>query len=441
MTITDISLRYRLPEAFIRQLLPLLQEEADAFFASYDQPAERGIRFREERVPIPGDELCGAVPYAKNSWYLSADSKAGAFPLHDAGAYYIQEPSAMAAVAALSPCDGDRMLDLCASPGGKSTQAAGWASLALLVSNEPIPSRAQVLSGNIERMGIQNAIVTCAYPEQLARKWPGFFDKILVDAPCSGEGMFRRHPETIAEWSPDSPLRCHQRQVQILNEAAKMLRAGGRMAYSTCTFNSIENENTIHVFLQSHPHFRLIPFHLDGFPDAQSGMLRIWPHRFRGEGHFVALLEKQENIADETAGVLPVALPKPDRNAVSLFKGLADDLGIAASPNAQFGNRLLCAPDCLPPLDGIKTLRVGLHLAEQRGRILLPDHAMALALPIEKRFEIDEAHCAAYLHGETLTCSEHLRGYYAIVYQGWQMGFGKASGGQMKNHYPKGIRK
>lgn len=429
------------PDAYTAQMRSLLKEEANAFFASYADAPWRGIRFRDERRPLPASELLGPIPYAKNAFYLHADSKAGACPLHEAGAYYIQEPSAMAAATVLCPQKGDRVLDLCAAPGGKSTQLAMSAPMALLAANEPIPSRTQILSGNIERMGITNAIVTCAYPQQLASKWPGFFDRILVDAPCSGEGMFRRHPETVAEWSPETPQRCHQRQVEILRAAASMLREGGRMVYSTCTFNTIENENTISVFLNEHPHFHLIPISVPGLSDAPSGTLRLFPHTFRGEGHFIALLEKNKDASDVSETAKSISTLAPDRQALSLFSDFAEEMGLSILPNMQQGNRLFFVPSGVPPLDGIKTLRTGLHLAEIRGKNLFPDHALALSVPIKKRFEIDEKQAAAYLHGETLECPDEMRGYYVISYQGYQLGFGKASDGQMKNHYPKGLRK
>ena len=440
MTSTSISKQYDLPEDYVQQLLPLLKDEADAFFASYDAPPCRGIRFRDHRVVLPLRELEGPIPYAKNAFYLSADSKAGALPLHDAGAYYIQEPSAMAAAAVLAPQDGDRVLDLCAAPGGKSTQLAASAALSLLVCNEPIPSRAQVLSGNIERMGIANAIVTCAYPDRLAEQWAGFFDKILVDAPCSGEGMFRKHPEARAEWTSDSPQRCHERQVDILNSAAKMLRVGGRMVFSTCTFNDIENENSVFAFLKTHSNFKLLPIHISGLPDADTGMLRLWPHRFRGEGHFVALLEKTDAAPEEASPVLSSDSAPPTKAEQAAFLLFNHELGFPVQPNLCQGNRLFSVPEALPPLKGIRVLRMGLHLGEIRGKVFLPDHALALALPAQKRFEIDNSAVVDYLHGDTLPCDETLRGYYAISYKGFQLGFGKASAGQMKNHYPKGLR-
>ncbi len=431
----------QLPDAFVQQLLPILREESGAFFASYLNDPLRGIRFRGERIPLPASELTGKIPYAKNAYYLAPDSKAGMLPFHDAGAYYIQEPSAMAAAAVLQPQAGDRVLDLCAAPGGKSTQLAMSASLGLLVANEPIPSRAQILSGNIERMGIRNAVVTAAYPQQLAEKWPRFFDRILVDAPCSGEGMFRRHPETIAEWSADAPEICHHRQVEILDAAAKMLRAGGYMVYSTCTFNWTENEQSVSSFLQTHPNFRLSPFAIHGLPPSTDGTLRLWPHKFPGEGHFVALLHKEDVLPEERdACLLNEPVFAPDKQSAAVFSAFAKEMGADITANMQRGNRLFAMPAAMPPLSGIKTLRTGLHLAELRGKNLFPDHAFALSVAMSKKWAIHPDLAAAYLHGDTLNCPESLRGYYAIDYCGFQLGFGKASNGQMKNHYPKGLR-
>ncbi len=416
---------YPLPPAFIENMRPLLGAEMDAFLASYEQPALRGIRFRDERRPLPEEELTGIIPYARNAYNLCPGSAAGASPLHEAGAYYIQEPSAMTAAAVLAPEDGDRVLDLCAAPGGKSTQLAMSAQLALLVSNEPVFSRAQILSRNIERMGIHNAVVTCAYPPALSEKWPQFFDKILVDAPCSGEGMFRRHPETRAEWTIAAPQSCAARQLSILRDAARMLRTGGRMAYSTCTFNHWENEGTIAAFLKEHHNFRLVPFALPGLPAAPEGMLRIWPHKMPGEGHFVALLEKTALGDNEpTNPACIAALPGPNRAAADAFSAFCQETGCVPPPvcNAVFSGKLLSAPAVLPDLSKIRTLRIGLQLGEMRGKVFLPDHAMALSAGFERQFSIAAEQAASYLHGDTLPCGDRLRGYYAVTWNDWQLG-------------------
>lgn len=438
--ITNNVLAYPLSTAFLQQMQQMLGDRFDAFRASYEQPALRGIRFRDERRPLPQTELGGTVPYAVNACYLQQDSKAGALPLHEAGAYYIQEPSAMSAAAVLAPRDGERVLDLCAAPGGKSTQLAMSAKLKLLVANEPIPNRAQILSRNIERMGIANAIVTSAYPEQLAEKWSSFFDKILVDAPCSGEGMFRKHPETRSEWNEQSPARCAERQLDILTSAAKMLRGGGQMVYSTCTFNQWENEGVLNAFLSSHPQFHLCPFSLPGLPDAPQGYLHLWPHEVRGEGHFVALLEKDD--CEERAAVSSPLLPV-DKHTAQLVRDFFVSAGCeqVLTPNAVFAGRPVLVPEGYPDLRGVRTLRVGLHLGEIKGKVFIPDHAVSLSVPFKETVALDDAQVLAYLHGDVLPCNESMKGFVVLSYNGYQIGFGKASGGMIKNHYPKGLRK
>ena len=234
-------------------------------------------------------------------------------------------------------------------------------------------------------------------------------------------------------------MRCHLRQVEILRSAAIMLKPGGHMVFSTCTFNSTENENTVAVFLREHPDFSLRPIHVPGLPQADSGMLRLMPHRFRGEGHFVALLQKSEG--DHTSALSSAIFSKPEKNAISAFSDFAKDMNCNIMLNAQIGSRLFLLPSDLPPLDGIRVLRTGLHIGEMRGRIFAPDHALALAEPMQKAFDIDEPQAFAYLHGDVLPCDESMRGYYTVRYRGFPMGFGKATGGQMKNHYPKGLRK
>ena len=436
MQTPDISL----PTAFLNNMKSILGPDYEAFLSSYNQPALRGLRFRSKPPQSVEPDLQGRILYAKNAHYLSLDSLAGATPLHEAGAFYIQEPSAMTAAAVLNAQDGDRVLDLCAAPGGKSTQLAMSANLSLLVANEPIANRAQILSRNIERMGIPNAIVTSAYPHQLASKWPKFFDKILVDAPCSGEGMFRKHPETRAEWNGQSPLRCAERQLDILTSAAKMLRDGGRMVYSTCTFNQYENEGVVAQFLEAHPNFHLCAFSLPSLPAAEQGFLHLWPHQIKGEGHFVALLEKDGDALPASA---KPALPPIDRKSTLQITEFFDSIGCTSSliPNALFGGRPVYVPDCTPDLSGIRTLRAGLHLGELKGKVFIPDHAVALSIPFHQTIALDDTQILSYLHGDTIPCNETLKGFVVLSYQGYQIGFGKASDGMIKNHYPKGLRK
>lgn len=430
-----------LPSDFIRQMQEQLQEDFPSFYDSYNHVPFRGIRFRHDNSCLNPDETLSRIPYAHNAWYLKDDSMCGSNPLHEAGAYYIQEPSAMAACAVLSPQAGDKVLDLCAAPGGKSTQICMQADVSLLVANEPNPSRARILSSNIERMGIKSALVTCALPHQLSETWPRFFDRILVDAPCSGEGMFRRHPEARTEWHSGLPLSCHHRQTEILHHASLMLRSGGIMVYSTCTFNTTENELTIESFLRSHQNFKLLPIRIDGLPNAETGMLRLWPHHFPGEGHFIALLQKEDCLQDEKRSASPGFFPLPSREMKTAYNLLADEIGSDSSASGIFGPFLISAPSVVPNVDHIHLIRAGLHLGEMKGKVFYPAHALPLAEPIKKRIDLSFAEIRQYLHGDTLPCSASCRGFYALSFGRFLFGMGKAADGIIKNLYPKGLRK
>jgi len=285
----------RYPAAFLDECREILKDEFPAFLRALALPPRRALRLNPQRN---GAEQAAApflpdgaprVPWEPLGRYLAADAKPGAGIAHAAGAFYLQDASAMAPVAALDPRPGERVLDLCAAPGGKSGQiAARLNGRGFLLSNEIEFSRARILLGNLERLGVTNAFVTSAPAEALARALPAFFDRVLVDAPCSGEGMFRRDPEAASQWNPDAPAGCAARQTAILNDAARMVRPGGKLVYSTCTFNRLENEGTVREFLRAHPDFEPDAFDLPGVGASQDGCLRLWPHRIEGEGHFLA---------------------------------------------------------------------------------------------------------------------------------------------------------
>ena len=285
----------RYPAAFLDECREILKDEFPAFLRALALPPRRALRLNPQRN---GAEQAAApflpdgaprVPWEPLGRYLAADAKPGAGIAHAAGAFYLQDASAMAPVAALDPRPGERVLDLCAAPGGKSGQiAARLNGRGFLLSNEIEFSRARILLGNLERLGVANAFVTSASAEALARVLPAFFDRVLVDAPCSGEGMFRRDPEAASQWNPDAPAGCAARQTAILNDAARMVRPGGKLVYSTCTFNRLENEGTVREFLCAHPDFEPDAFELPGVGASQDGCLRLWPHRIEGEGHFLA---------------------------------------------------------------------------------------------------------------------------------------------------------
>ena len=442
-------MNHPLPQAFIARMRAQLGPDADAYFSALEEPYRRGVRLNPRKnSPMPEGAL-DPVPWnAEHGRYLTQDSAAGLDPLHEAGAYYIQEPSAMAPAALLAPRPGERVLDLCAAPGGKSTQIAdALAGQGLLVCNEPVPSRAKILSRNIERMGVSNALVVSAEPEKLAPLWPECFDAVLVDAPCSGEGMFRRHPETRAEWDEGSPEGCAARQSYILRCAVAMLKPGGRLAYSTCTLNEIENEQVVAQLLREHPELRAVPFTLPighgRLLEAPNGMAHLYPHQLEGEGHFVALFEKAQGDSQDLFRPAHEQLAKPQKPLLNAYEAFAKPFGPLPCANAQLGDALLCCPD-LPPLKGIKVLRAGLQLGTLKGKVFAPDHALAMALPQPYAlptvaFTREEA--LRYQSGETLAVSEALSGYALPTYHGLALGFGKASSGQLKNHYPKGLRR
>ena len=283
-----------LPESFKDRIRRQLGDELPAFLLAIEKPPEHGIRMNPNK-PCEADVrwMTGdRIPWETNGWYLNQDETPGSTIWHEAGAFYLQDPAAMIPVNVLDPKPGEYILDLCAAPGGKSTQIGiAMQGKGLLVCNEPVPKRAQILSRNLERMGILNAAAICAMPEQLAGKWPDGFDAVLVDAPCSGEGMFRKDRNTRDEWTQEKAAGCAARQREILSSAAKLVRPGGRMVYSTCTFNPEENEENVAWFLQEHREWETEPFRRKGI-DGLNGMITCWPHRLRGEGQFAALLRR-----------------------------------------------------------------------------------------------------------------------------------------------------
>ena len=455
----DQSLLAALPEGYAAQMRRLLGEAGFfAYMESLARAPERALRVNlllcpDGAPPCEIEGLADPVPWARGAYFVEGDARPGLSPLHEAGLFYLQEPSALSAVSALDPRPGERVLDLCAAPGGKSTQiAALMGGRGLLVCNEPVPSRAQTLSRNVERMGVKNAVVTCAMPHELAKRFPAFFDRILVDAPCSGEGMFRRQIEARGEWNIHAPQGCAERQMEILREAAKMLAPGGRMVYSTCTFNDVENEGVLARFLQEYAGFSLVPFALEGLPEAKQGYLHLYPHEMRGEGHFVSLLQKGEDgghVSEAPArgiGKRRGDSPAPRAQAVP-------DLPDVLAPLVRF-SRLHMAGGCLwslpegidaQRLSGLRALRTGLLLAREQGRRLEPDHALAMALtPDEaaRSAELTHEQALAFQAGEALSLGGDLpSGYTLLCHRGISLGWGKQAGGTMKNHYPKGLRR
>lgn len=507
MEITDKDKLPNLPEGFLSRMHKLLGGDYPLFAESYRQPRVQGLRLNGLKGDTAQMEKdCRAyfhltpVLWAKNGFYYAPADRPGKHPYHEAGLYYIQEPSAMAVVEALNPQPGERVLDLCAAPGGKSTQiAACLRGEGLLVSNEIHPARAKILSQNMERMGAANGIVTNHDAQTLAEWLPEFFDKIVVDAPCSGEGMFRKDPEARTEWTPDSPRQCSLRQREILRYAAQMLKPGGRMVYSTCTFSPEENEETIEAFLQEHPDisiesadvfsdFRKTPTDKEGFPRFGKGRpdwtsnhgrgelestFRLWPHQLPGEGHYLAILRKapagsKTAAADQTLSDFDVPTPTPkkrrkeerktrqkssginDRELQAIFLQFCRETFIEEDGKKQgeyllFGDQLYCVPEGLPDMTGKKILRPGLHLGTFKKNRFEPSHALALSLHKEQvkhhlPLTSHDQQVIRYLNGESIPAESAASGWVLVTVDGYSLGWGKLAGGRLQNHYPKGLR-
>ena len=434
-----------LPIEFMRNIEEMLGDEAPAFFASMEAPPALALRVHPGRptaAAAAAEFAREAVPWEPNGRYLCPGARPGASIAHAAGAFYLQEASAMVSVAALAPRPGERILDLCAAPGGKSTQiAAALAGEGLLISNEPEPARAKVLAANLERMGVRNAAAVCAYPNALSERWPGFFDAVLCDAPCSGEGMFRRDPASRTEWRSISPAGCARRQAEILDRAAELVRPGGRLVYSTCTFNRSENEETIAAFLERHPDFAPEDFVLPAVGASAGGMIRVWPQRVRGDGHFAARLRKSGDAASPAP-----ELKGHDRETAALIQRLEAEVCVLPEALkarvARLGDYLYAVPAACPDMRGLKRVSAGVCLLRVGRNYIEPAHALAMALdpsqPL-RSLELDDDRARRYLAGEALDC-EDLKGWTWICWHGLPLGWGKASGGQMKNHLPKGLR-
>lgn len=457
-----------LPIEFEKKMKTFLGNEWDDFLYSYDNKRFQALRFNTLKVQSPeeimrilkelGISSDKRVSWANEAYYFDENVRPGKHPYHEMGLYYIQEPSAMSAAALLAPKPGMRVLDLCAAPGGKSTQLVTYlGDSGLLVSNEINTQRSRILSQNIERMGIKNAIVTNEDSFVLASHFPGFFNAIQVDAPCSGEGMFRKLPEAIEQWSMENVAICAARQKEILDNAAVMLKPGGVIVYSTCTFSKEENEDVIECFLERHPDFTL------------EEMERFWPHKVDGEGHFVAKLvrrgsvdtdlkaerktKKNKNSKNRKNETKP-ALTKENMKLLSEFldETISEDMAawIKNSRLVMFGEQLYRLPDMEVDIKGLKVQRAGLHIGEFKKQRFEPSHSLALALKLNDaknvvKLTCDNPQTIGFFNGQSVMLSDEQaaeckKGWALVCVDGYTVGWGKVNGTQVKNHYPKGLR-
>jgi NOL1/NOP2/sun family putative RNA methylase len=462
-----------LPEAFVKKMSALLgEEEFELFLKSYSHVPKKGLRANTLKAGLA--EMVSRIPFETQPipWcgtgvYIDADERPGKQLAYNAGLFYVQEPSAMIPAAALNPKPGDRVLDLCAAPGGKTTQlACALQNTGFLAANEVVKSRAKILASNVERMGIKNAVITNMRPDQLVAVFGCTFDKILVDAPCSGEGMFRKDPAVADAWDLDRVADCARRQKKMLETVDQLLKPGGELVYSTCTFAPEEDEQMVEFLVESGK-YQVLPIELKGLSDhgrpewTKRGCadvakaVRIMPHRAEGEGHFVARLVK---VSSDGADLQPAFSKKKSKKSLwhraskrdlKDYRAFAETVGLCAELEGTpmiYQDQLYVLPEGLAPgqLQLAKWVRPGFFIGTFKKGRFEPSHTLAMAL---KRGEIqsvydfnndDEAY--AYMKGEPIPYQGSLKGWVLMCWQGYPLGWGKASGGAVKNHLPKGLR-
>lgn len=458
-----------LPPAFRERMVALLGPEAGAFLESLAQE-DSGLRVNTLRAPVAAalDLLEGLVTplaFPAEGFLVASGWRPGKHPLHAAGLYYLQDPAAMVVGALLDPRPGERVADLSAAPGGKATHiAALMRNRGFLLANDVSPGRARELAGNLERLGVTNAMVTIESLDRLADRLGAAFDRVLLDAPCSGEAMFCRSEAARRGWSPAAVDGCARRQEELLAEAGRLVRPGGRLVYSTCTFSPEEDEQVVAAFLRALPDFELvspppIPGAEPGRPEWSGAeplpqlerTIRLWPHRTPGAGHFVAILRRAESAPAELAATSAWEGGGADEAPAAeaaLFRGFRDatllDTEIGSGTILRRGEELFAAVDGAPDPGELRTLRPGLPLGTAARGHFLPAHGLAMALrPEQLRDTVelagDERRTRAFLRGETLSAPGP-PGWVLVTCSGLPLGWGKRVGSTLKNHLPKGLR-
>lgn len=465
-----------LPIAFSTRMKRLLGTEYDAFYTALcTEDAVKGLRVNTHKVSVDtffahAPFALEPIPYVRGGYVVSDEAQAGKHSYHHAGAYYMQDPGAMATVAALSDelweRDGLKILDLCAAPGGKTTQLASLCAPrgGAVLANEYNAARSRILAGNVERMGLDNVCVTNLDSKYLAQWYPDFFDLVVVDAPCSGEGMFRKNDLAISEWSPENVRMCAVRQKEILENAATCVAAGGYLLYSTCTYATEENEETVAAFLAAHPDFSLRPCHCavvactadgidvtDGIHPELTLCRRFYPHVSRGEGQFVALLQRDEVVTDTKKTARDAVAPLGKRETAAVQDFLKETLGQTLSGLCLCGGNVV---SFVPhetlgfPLPTFGLVAAGVTLGELRKDRLVPHHHFFMAYGKRMRstcvFDPTAAAVTRYLTGEEIDVPTECKGHTAVLLrigdETVTLGGGKAVQGRLKNYYPKGLR-
>lgn len=455
----------RLPEEFIQDMKELLGEEFDQYIASYDQPRWYGLRVNTNKISVE-DFLkispfkLTPIPWIENGFYYDGDNeKPGKHPYYFAGLYYLQEPSAMTPANHLPIVPGDRVLDLCAAPGGKTTELGSkLAGQGLLVSNDISNSRARILLKNQELMGLTNIYVMSENPEKMINVLPEYFDKILVDAPCSGEGMFRKDSKMVKSWEESGPEFYSEIQQELILQAAKMLKPGGMILYSTCTFSQEENEGTVAHLLREYPEFSIVSQkEYQGFRKGitkgydNQGLeksIRIWPQHMNGEGHYLALVKKNiDGVPEDAIQKLKQKKTKVPDDLKEFWKLV--NFSIDDTRLRIVGEKVYYLPEITKDMKKLRLLRNGLLLGELKKNRFEPSQAFAMSLKKDEfvqsiNFSAEDIRVVKYLKGETLEVEDKVtlkdKGWYLVCVDGYSLGFAKITNTRLKNKYSAGWR-
>lgn len=445
-----------LPENFVKKMKNLLKEDYETYAASLEKERVYGLRSNslkidEEFLKKKGIWKLQQIPWCKEGYYYDGKERPSKHPYYYAGLYYLQEPSAMTPGAMLPIEKGDKVLDICAAPGGKSTQlGAKLLQSGFLVSNDISATRTKALLKNIELFGIRNAIVTNEPPQKLESRFEQYFDKIIIDAPCSGEGMFRKEPDVIKSWGEKMSDFCQTQQKAILESSAKMLQPGGMLLYSTCTFAPEENEQSIQDFLNSHEDFELLPLpKIEGFENGHPEWIengqkelcyckRLFPHKVEGEGHFLALLQKK----GEKREIISAYEQETKEERLSYFFEFQENfLNLEMKGIFKvFGDNLYLLPSKTPLLNGIRIVRSGWFLGTFKKKRFEPSQAFAMGLKKENAkividFDLENKDVIRYLKGESLEMEKEGQGWCLVCVDGFPLGWGKLQNGRLKNKY------
>ena len=466
----DSNKQTYLSEAFLDRMKDMLKDDFDAFCQAYEQPRTFGLRVNTAKISCEDFEKIvpfevKKIPWIPNGYFYKEEIRPSRCPLYQAGLYYLQEPSAMTPASRIPVNPGEYVLDLCAAPGGKATAAgAALQGQGLLVANDISTSRARALLRNLELFGISNLFVANEKPEKLAKSFPEFFHKILLDAPCSGEGMFRKEEALARDWTPEKSHELSLIQRELLLQAADMLRPGGMLLYSTCTFAPEEDEGAVSYLLENRPDMELVELpHKEGFSEGVPAWgnnapvltrcVRLFPHKMNGEGHFMALFQKAGTSYTE----LPETSVKPDKETRKWLELFFDEIGLRTLGGQPFNwNRVETRKDkvyYLPPVNtsfrGLNFLRNGLYLGDLKKNRFEPSQPLALALhkgdiKATISLSLDDQRITRYLKGETLNIEPeeavHQKGWHLLCAEGYPIGFGKLVNQTLKNKYPAGWR-